>query len=140
MPRPKHKRSVIHPPVMEGFKPFGVPLKDLEPVILLYEEYESIRLCDYEGLTQQEAADSMEVSRPTLTRIYEKARKAVAKAFVEGKALIIEGGDFRSDFNWYRCNDCLKLNISKTKKQTCNYCHSRSLRLLNQVMEKHDEQ
>ena len=131
LPRPKHKRCITNPPPMEGFKPFGVPMHDLEPVILFYEEYESVRLCDYEGLTQLEAANRMNVSRPTFTRVYEKARRAIAKAFVEGKAIFIEGGDFRSDYNWYKCNDCMKLNISKTRKHTCNYCHSDSLRAIN---------
>jgi predicted DNA-binding protein (UPF0251 family) len=118
---------------MEGFKPFGIPIRDLEPEILLYEEYEAFRLCDYEGMTQEQASACMKVSRPTLTRIYEKARRSIARAFVEGKAIFIEGGDFRSEFYWYKCNDCLKVNISKVRRQTCNYCHSKSLRILNQI-------
>jgi uncharacterized protein len=133
MPRPKHKRCIAHPPMMEGFKPFGIPMHDLEPVILLFEEFESVRLCDYDGLTQVQAAESMAVSRPTFTRIYEKARCSIARAFVEGKAIIIEGGDFKSDLFWYKCSDCQKLNISKTRKRTCIYCHSGSLRRLNQL-------
>jgi len=52
---------------------------------LNFDEYETIRLLDYEGLMQEEAAERMNVSRPTLTRIYENARKTMAKAFVEGK-------------------------------------------------------
>ena len=73
MPRPKRNRCIEHPPIMEGFKPFGIPMTKLEPIILLYEEYESMRLADYEGLTQAQAAEQMQVSRPTFTRIYEKA-------------------------------------------------------------------
>lgn len=131
MPRPKRKRIIENPPLIEGFKPFGIPMKDLEPVIVLFEEYEAMRLCDYEGLNQVNAAERMNVSRPTLTRIYEKARKAVAKAFVEGKAIIIEGGDFHSDDYWYRCNMCMKLNISKVELVGCNYCESDDLKNLN---------
>src|SRR5574344_2119517 len=131
MQRPKLKRAIINPPIMEGFKPFGIPISDLEPVILLYEEYEAIRLSDYDGLTQQQSAVQMNVSRPTFTRIYEKARRSIAQAFVEGKAILIEGGDFCTDNCWYRCEKCLKLNIHPCETDTCNYCHSKSLRRLN---------
>jgi len=120
---------------MEGFKPFGIPMINLEPVILLYEEYEAIRLADYEGLTQEQAAGQMNVSRPTFTRIYEKARCTIAKAFVEGKAIFIEGGDFQTDNCWYRCENCQKLNIVPCDTDTCNYCHSKSLRRLNRKMD-----
>lgn len=110
-------------------------MANLEPVILLYEEYESIRLSDYDGLTQEEAAIKMNVSRPTFTRIYKKARQAIAKAFVEGKAIFIEGGNYHTDDFWYKCQDCLKLNISPDKTQSCNYCHSNALRWLNKTIE-----
>jgi len=131
MPRPRRKRRIDAPPQIEGFKPFGVPMKDLEPVILLFEEYESMRLADYEGLTQEEAAKRMRVSRPTFTRIYESTRKSLAKAFVEGKAIFIEGGDYETDQYWYRCENCMKLNISKSESKRCNYCSSGQLRRLN---------
>ena len=49
----------MRPPLMEGFKPFGIPVRQIEKVILLFEEYEAIRLCDYENLTQEEAAKRM---------------------------------------------------------------------------------
>ncbi len=119
---------------MEGFKPFGIPMSDLEPVMLLYEEYESIRLSDYEGLTQAQSAERMKVSRPTFTRIYEKARRTIAQAFVEGKAIFIEGGNYHTDDCWYKCERCLKLNISKTASKTCSYCHSDTLRRLNKTI------
>jgi uncharacterized protein len=136
MPRPKLKRMIVNPPIMEGFKPFGIPMTELEPVILLYEEYEAIRLSDYEGLTQEQSAGQMNVSRPTFTRIYEKARRTIAQAFVEGKAIFIEGGDFHTDDCWYRCDNCMKLNIHSCETETCNYCHSKSLRKLNHQIEK----
>ncbi|WP_439185526.1 DUF134 domain-containing protein [Carboxylicivirga taeanensis] len=131
MPRPKRKRFIESPPKVDGFKPFGVPMGSLEPVILLFEEYEAMRLTDYEGLNQEEAALKMNVSRPTFTRIYERARQNVAKAFVEGKAILIEGGDFHSDDHWYKCTQCQKLNISKQALQGCNYCQAPDLRELN---------
>lgn len=131
MPRPKRKRIIANPPVMEGFKPFGIPITNLEPVVLLFEEYESIRLADYEGLTQQEASEKMNISRPTFTRVYERARRTIACAFVEGKAIFIEGGDYHSDDYWTRCEKCLKVIISKQDIKKCAYCDSKVLRRLN---------
>jgi len=129
---------MLNPPVMEGFRPFGIAVTDLEPVILLYEEYEAMRLTDYEALTQQASADMMNVSRPTFTRIYEKARRSIAKAFVEGKAVFIEGGDFHTEDCWYRCDRCLELNVSKAEIKCCRYCGSESLRMLNQNNKEHE--
>lgn len=133
MARPKRKRTVTRPPLMEGFKPFGIPITDLEPVILFYEELEAIRLLDYTGMTQAEAAGLMDVSRPTLTRIYEKARRTIAEALVEGKAIFIEGGDFHTEEFWYRCEACFKLIISETEQKVCQYCDSSEIRHLTRT-------
>ena len=59
------------------------------------DEYESIRLIDYEGLTQEECAKSMDVARTTVTSIYDSARKKLAQLLVEGKTLCISGGAYR---------------------------------------------
>ncbi len=67
--------------------------KLLSSVSLLFDEYEAIRLLDYEGMNQDQAALQMNISRPTLTRIYEKARKTIAQALVEGNMIVIEGGN-----------------------------------------------
>jgi uncharacterized protein len=139
MSRPKRNRTIVNPPIMEGFKPFGIPMTDLEPAILLFEEYESIRLSDYEGLTQEQSAQQMNVSRPTFTRIYEKARRTIALAFVEGKAIFIEGGNYHTDNCWYKCEHCMKLNVSNAETKTCHYCHSSSLRRLNKTTEKNGD-
>jgi predicted DNA-binding protein (UPF0251 family) len=121
---------------MEGFKPFGVPMNDLEPVVLLFEEYESIRLADYNGLNHEQAAARMNVSRATFTRIYEQARRNISKAFVEGKAIFIEGGDYHTNDFWYRCNHCMKVSVSSLLLKNCNYCHSENIRLLNRQEER----
>jgi uncharacterized protein len=127
----KRNRKVAMPPTMEGFKPFGVPMKNLEPVILLFEEYEAIRLIDYENLIQEEAAERMGVSRPTITRIYDSARKNMATAFIEGKAILIQGGNFVSDDYWYRCNECKEVMIAMKPIVQCRKCHSDNLVALN---------
>ena len=109
MARTKQDRKIEAPPIMEGFKPFGIPRRGLDSVILSIDEYESIRLLDYEGLMQEQAAERMNVSRPTLTRIYENARKVIAQAFVEGKMILIDGGNVEFDRQWFRCKRCHKL-------------------------------
>jgi len=135
MPRPKRIRNIENPPIMEGFKPFGIPTTDLDPVVLLFEEYESIRLADYKGLTQLEAAEKMNISRPTFTRVYEKARRTIARAFVEGKAIFIEGGNYHSENYWYRCENCSKVNISKNEIEKCTFCNANEMRKLNKPEE-----
>ncbi|MEA5006291.1 MAG: DUF134 domain-containing protein [Rikenellaceae bacterium] len=131
MPNRKIHRRITMPPPMEGFKPFGIPMRKLDSVILLFEEFEAVRLTDYEGLIQEEAAVKMKISRPTFTRIYEKARKNIAKAFVEGKAIIIKGGDFITDDYWYRCKDCNETMVSMGPVMHCPTCDSDNISLIN---------
>ena len=83
-PRPKNIRKVNDMPVAAGFKPIGLNGCCKNTIFLHFEEYEAIRLCDYEMKTQQEASVSMGVSRPTLSRIYVSARQKIAKALVRG--------------------------------------------------------
>lgn len=106
MARPEKNRKIAGPPKMKGFKPFGIPKCKLESVQLSFEEYECIRLVNYENLQQKEAAVLMHISRPTLTRIYNKALKKIAKAFVEGAAIVIDGGNYELDNKWFRCRKC----------------------------------
>jgi predicted DNA-binding protein (UPF0251 family) len=116
---------------MEGFKPFGIPMRELESVVLLFEEFEAIRLTDYENLTQEEAAKKMNISRPTFTRLYEKARKNLAKAFVEGKAIFIQGGNYVTDDYWYRCFNCHETMVTMKPAKNCRSCDSDNIIQLN---------
>ena len=131
MPNRRRFRRIKMPPVMEGYKPFGIPMRDLESVDLLYEEFEALRLADYENLTQEEAAKKMNISRPTFTRLYDKARKSVARAFVEGKAIIIRGGTYITDDYWYRCDDCHETIVSDYPVKQCGECDSDKITQLN---------
>jgi predicted DNA-binding protein (UPF0251 family) len=124
MARPRRKRCVMRMPAMEGYKPFGIPMIELSSVTLLFEEYEAIRLCDYIGLTQAEAASRMKISRPTLTRVYEKARKTVATAFAEGKAIIIDGGDYQTEGEWHRCPRCRRAVSGSENTSSCEMCNT----------------
>ena len=92
MPRPCKHRSIISGPGSVVYKPAGIPARQLEWVQLGLDEFEVIRLLDHQGLDQEKAAEMMNVSRPTVTRIYSSARKKIAEALTEGKAINIEGG------------------------------------------------
>lgn len=85
-------RRVLALPSITVFKPAGVPTRDLEQLTLTLDEFEAIRLADYDGLYQEAAALRMGVSRQTFGRIIESARRKVADALVNGKALRMEGG------------------------------------------------
>lgn len=105
MARPKRIRRVTNPPHYKGFRPIGAS-ENAHPVVLNYEEYEAIRLNDFELYSQLTASQIMGVSRPTYTRIYETARRKVAKAFVNGQPIVFEGGKVYFDSDWYKCNTC----------------------------------
>lgn len=94
-PRPRIPRRIWFEPGVTFYKPAGVPMAGMPEVILTMEEFESIRLKDYEDQNQTEAAKKMGVSQPTFQRLYESARRKIADAIVNGKAIRIEGGHFR---------------------------------------------
>lgn len=95
MPRPIRLRHVAFLPGVTFFKPAGIPMRMLEEVCLSVDEAESIRLRDLEGLEQEEGADRMRISRPTFQRILASARSKIADALIKGKAIRIEGGNYR---------------------------------------------
>ena len=97
MPRPKCPRHVCGIPDKNYFKPRGIPASDLEEVILTLDEYEAIRLADYEQLYQEEAAGKMNISRQTFGRIIEAAHKKKADVLLNVKALKIKGGEVAFD-------------------------------------------
>jgi predicted DNA-binding protein (UPF0251 family) len=107
---------------MVGFKPFGVPRSMTEEVVLHYDEFESIRLLDYLGLLQEEVAERMNVSRPTLSRIYTDARRTIAQALVEGKTILIKGGNVDFGRKWYRCRKCYKIIDGTENHAPCKHC------------------
>jgi len=90
MVRPLKPRRVFFDPNVVYFKPRAVPLSMLEEVDLGVDELEALRLCDYKNLEQIEAAKKMKISQSTLQRILASARKKVAEALIEGKAIKIQ--------------------------------------------------
>ena len=129
MSRPKNDRIVHEPPIFTEFKPIGVAGRSLDQMPLSIDEFEAIRLADYRGLSHEEAAEEMEISRSTFTRLIETARQKVAEFIVQGKLLIIEGGNIHFRNNIIRCMDCghmfkTTMGISLTE---CPECKSTNL-------------
>ena len=73
------------------FKPCGIPRTELENVTLELDEFEALRLCDYDGLNQIQAAEVMEVSRGTVQRLLISGRKKLVDAILNTKDLVIKG-------------------------------------------------
>ena len=94
MPRPKKCRLISNFPDITIYKPSGVKLTELETVILNFDELEALRFADFDCKKQVEAAEFMNISRSTFGRIIEIARYKVADSILNGKALLIKGGDF----------------------------------------------
>lgn len=94
MPRPRNCRYVERKPCVTYFKPRGIPMTELTQAVLTVEGLEALRLADLEGLTTGEGAERMRVSRHTFGRTLGEARRAVADALVNGRALCIEGGTY----------------------------------------------
>ncbi|MEW5921513.1 MAG: DUF134 domain-containing protein [Bacillota bacterium] len=110
MPRPPKMRKIAFLPHLTFFKPAGVPLKYLQEISLGFEELEAIRLKDLEGLEQEACAVRMGISRPTFHRIIVQARQKLARALIEGKAIRIEGGNYRLQVGHGRCETGKKSN------------------------------
>ncbi len=106
MPKRKRLRKIVAPPGFKGFKPYGVKSPANEHIKLFYEEYEALKLSDYNGLNHENSAKQMGVSRPTFARIYEDARKKIAKALVENKEIKAVYGNALLEKNWFVCNNC----------------------------------
>ncbi|MFA5178487.1 MAG: DUF134 domain-containing protein [Candidatus Paceibacterota bacterium] len=89
MVRPIKPRKLNFNPNVTYFKPRAIPLFSLEEVELELDELEVLKLCDYEDFDQKEAAQKINISQSTLQRILSSARKKVAEAIIEGKAIKI---------------------------------------------------
>jgi len=115
MPRPKKCRMVCFLPERNSFGPLNITNVNAEIILMTVDEYETIRLIDLEEMTQEECAEKMDVARTTVQRIYNDARKKLAKSLVEGKILKIEGGDYKlcdKGKLLFRCKKCCKRKAS----------------------------
>lgn len=95
MARPRKWRRVCCLPESDRFGPLNNPIEDGGVVTMSIDEYETIRLIDLEGLTQEASAAQMNIARTTVQGMYNEARRKLAESLVNGKVLKIEGGDYR---------------------------------------------
>lgn len=126
MPRPVKFRRVEFFPKDTYFVPLGKPKCELGEVVLKVEELEAMRLKDIEGLNQEECAEKMQVSRQTFQNIIDDARKKVAIALSEGKAININGGNYTTSHCKFKCSDCeitYDINFAQDKR-LCPNCGS----------------
>ena len=129
MPRPRKLKMIHGEPIPLNrivYKPQGIPLVNLEINMLSMVEFEAIRLIDHDGKSQVEAADLMNISQPTISRILKSGRNKIADAFVNGKAIRIEGGEYELVYNGYCCKDCkVEWEIEQNYQPTnCPSCES----------------
>lgn len=106
MPRPTKCRRVEQYPGFTCFKPSGIPLTELGEVRLTIEELEAVRLRDLMALEHEECAARMSISRPTFHRILATARFKIADALINGKAIQVEGGNYRLASSLLECRKC----------------------------------
>lgn len=112
MPRPCKNRRVSIDPACYYFKPRGIPMDNLEEVILEHDELEALKLADFLALSHEAGADKMKISRATFGRIIEKARYKITDCILNGKAI--------------RINETYPENIiNKIKKDKCGRCDNR---------------
>jgi predicted DNA-binding protein (UPF0251 family) len=134
MVRPKKHRFIGKNPEIDYFKPRGVPLSQLGEINLKVEEYEALRLKDLENYEQNKAAELMNVSQPTFSRILDNARKKITDAIVHGKAIRIQGGVFKKVQRNFKCFDCIyewNIPFGTGRPLKCPECKSTNIHRIN---------
>lgn len=126
MPRPVKQRKIISPYSEVSFFPAGKNNSKADDILFLAEEYEAIKLIDYEGLKQSQAAKLMHISRPTFTRIYKRARIKISISLVEKKVLKLSGVNIYFSDDWYKCSrcECIYNIVDKINNGFCPLCNS----------------
>ena len=120
MARPEKSKRICMMPSTVYFSGRGGVGNEDPPVTLTIEEFETVRLIDYTGLTQQECADQMHVARTTVQRLYTEARSKIAHFLVDGSSLNICGGNYELCQNSERCCknvDCPRLSCESIAGQ-----------------------
>ena len=128
-------RKVVAPPGFRGYKPYGTRHGRKDHVELLYEEYEAIKLADYDLMNHLEASRLMGVSRATFARVYESARRKIARALVETREIRSVFGNASLDPSWFICNVCqVRFNIPVTHTgHHCPLCKSENIQSLKDL-------
>lgn len=123
MPRPCCRRRITGEPRETVFSPAGIPGDLTTVMVLRLDEFEALRLADALGLAQDAAAAQMAISRQTFGRILRRARKKVAGALVQGKAMRIEGAAAASPEPATICHRCsLSPERQPAVRDECRNC------------------
>ena len=120
MARPRKSRKVCRLPKYMEFGPLNA-VSSKEPLLLTVDEYETIRIIDKEGFSQEECSEYMKVARTTVQQIYTQARHKIALALVDGRPLKIEGGEYQlcnSEEEFCDCGGCLKHRIIRQQQNS----------------------
>ena len=127
--RPNNCRRVACEPNVTLFKPCGVPRWKISEIVLTVDEFEALRLADYDCLHQAQAATEMGISRATFGRIIETARHKVIEALYRGNALRIEGGAYEVVMQRvFKCADCghrWESSVGRCHTPGCPKCGSK---------------
>jgi predicted DNA-binding protein (UPF0251 family) len=119
MARPKKHKRICAIPATEVFN----KKKASDNIKMSVDEFEVIRLIDYNGLTQQECAKQMQVARSTITAVYDSARYKISSSIVNNKGLIVNGGDYElCSSSKHCCGQCGKSKCKRCKHGTCENC------------------
>lgn len=113
MARPVKCRKVCEMPFVNEFAPCGRHKPKGAKICMTVDEYETIRLIDYEGYSQEECAGQMHVGRTTVQSIYARARQKLSRLLVDGNPLVIGGGDYKICGKKEKgCGDCPQKNCT----------------------------
>ena len=127
MVRPKRFRQILQEPQIRCFKPDSTDkMEQIKSIEVTLDEFEAIRLRDYNGIKQGEAAKIMEISQPTFHRILTSGREKIAKALIDGKIIKIKGGIWMT--NEYKCKSCgFKWSSPEKEYEKCIECDSEDI-------------
>ena len=129
MSRTRKQKFIEGPPLFTAFKPMGVSCRKDSYVSLSLDEFEAVRLADYQGLDHAEAAEQMGTSRSTFSRLVMRARHKMAAFMIDGRQLVIEGGNIDFRCNVIQCQDCgseVKVKIDSNVCE-CAECSSQNI-------------
>lgn len=119
MPRPRKCRKVCSLPIANEFNSKTESTQQQDVIIMTVDEYETIRLIDYQGFSQEECSEYMKIARTTVQQIYNNARKKLSNFLVNGQTLRIEGGEYQlcdGKESYCNCGGCRKHQNEKENK------------------------
>ncbi len=123
---------ILGKPRVCRFSPDIVGANEFEPLNITMEEFESLRLSDYQSIQQKKSAEIMDISQSTFHRTLNSARKKISRALVEGRIIQIKGGDYIMDKKRYLCKNCgFEWQSASKEYDKCPDCDSENIELIS---------